>query len=465
MVKKVSIIFLLLFVHFSAVEVRGYEEPLEAKIQSIIKERVDKYNQDFGIVVGIVSEKGSKIIGYGKLNKKGSRDVDGNTLFELGSITKTFTAVLLADMVERGELGLDDPIDKFLPGSVKPPTWNGKKITLLDLATHTSGLPNTPDNSVKPQDDMPGYENYSEQQLYDFLSHYTLTRAIGSKVEYSNMGMGLLGHILSLKAGLPYDELVIRRICAPLGMNSTLRALPKGLRERMAVGRYLDGQESKGWEMPPVFAGAGGLRSTAGDMIKYLAANLGLLKSPLSAAMQKTHEEKKNIRGEVLKIGLAWFVIRKDDLKILIHEGGTEANSSFIAFDPQEKIGVVVLSNSNSVISDIGLYALTGGKFDLLQLGDYKTPEAVLLDAAVYDDYVGTYQTTPNFFITITRENDRLFGQGTGQPRFELFPQSENTFFLKAVMATITFVRDSQGKVIQAIIHSSEGDEVSTKIK
>jgi len=444
-------------------ETSGQNPVLEAKIKNIIKERVDKYNKNFGIVIGIVNGNGSTVFGYGKSSKESGREVDGNTLFELGSVTKTFTAILLADMVERGTLNLDDPIEKFLPKSVTVPTRNNKKISLFHLATHTSGLPGTPDNSGR-KDDKPGYVGYTEAQLYKFLSGYTLPRDIGSKFEYSNMGMGLLGHLLSRKAGRSYDELVIERICKPLEMKYTRRKLSPAMKSRMTVGYYLDGQASKGWQMPVVFAGAGGLRSTANDMIKFLAANIGLVKSPLWPAVQKTHVGQKNIKGDALKVGLAWLVIHKDDVNILLHTGGTEANSSFIAFDPKKKTGVVVLSNSNSILTDIGLYALTG-KREILKLGDYKAPESVQVDPAVYNDYVGQYQTTPTFFITVTTENGRLFAQGTGQPKFELFPETGTKFFLKAVRGTVTFVKDSEGKVIKAIIHSSEGEEVSKKIK
>jgi D-alanyl-D-alanine-carboxypeptidase/D-alanyl-D-alanine-endopeptidase len=177
-------------------------ESIEPKIMEVVKERVDKYGKRFGIVVGIINEKGSKILSYGKLSKDGP-EVDGDTVFELCSVTKVFTAILLADMVERGEVGLNDPLDKYLPESVKVPTWNGKKITLFHLATHTSGLPNTPKTS-SPRENKPGYVDFSVDQLYDFLSNYTLTREIGSQYQYSNLGMGLLGHVLSLRAGIPY---------------------------------------------------------------------------------------------------------------------------------------------------------------------------------------------------------------------------------------------------------------------
>jgi D-alanyl-D-alanine-carboxypeptidase/D-alanyl-D-alanine-endopeptidase len=437
-------------------------ESIESRIREVVKERVDKYGKSFGIVVGIINENGSKIISYGKLSKDGP-EVDGDTVFELCSATKVFTAILLADMVERGEVGLNDPIDKYLPGSVKVPTRNGQKITLLHLATHTSGLPSTPQIS-SPRDDKPGYVDFSVNQLYDFLSNYTLTGEIGSKYQYSNLGMGLLGHILSLRAGKPYQTLIIERICRPLGMESSRFELSPALQSRLARGQYLDGQVAHEFQIPPLLSGAGGLRSTANDMLKFLAANIGLLKSPLYTAMQKTHAGQKSIKGDKLKSGLAWFVIREDDLHILLHGGERPGYRSFIGFDPQKKTGVVVLTNSAQIIMDICLFALTN-KLEVFKLGEFTIPEAVQVDPAVYDDYVGQYQVTPTFIITITKENNRLFGQGTAQPRFELFPESGTKFFLKAVQAKITFVKDSKGNVIKLIVHSADGEEVGIKIK
>jgi D-alanyl-D-alanine-carboxypeptidase/D-alanyl-D-alanine-endopeptidase len=437
-------------------------ETIESRIREVIKERVDKYGKSFGIVVGIINENGNKIISYGKLSKDGP-EVDGDTVFEICSVTKVFTAILLADMVERGEVGLNDPIDKYLPDSVKVPTWNGKKITLLHLATHTSGLPNTP-QVYSPRDDKPGYVDFSVDQLYDFLSNYTLTREIGSKYQYSNLGMGLLGHVLSLRTGEPCRTLIIERICQPLGMKSSRFELSPVLQSRLAQGQYLDGQVAHKHQIPPLLSGAGGLRSTANDMLKFLAANIGLLKSPLYTAMQKTHTGQKSIKGDEFKIGLAWFVIREDDLHILLHGGERPGYRSFIGFDPQKKTGVVVLANSAQIIMDIGFFALTN-ELKVFKLGAYKEPEMVPVDPAVYDDYVGQYQVTPTFIISITKENNRLFGQGTAQPRFELFPESGTKFFLKAVRAKITFVKDSKGNVIKLIVHSADGEEVGIKIK
>ena len=166
-----------------------------AEIQGILQERVDKYKKTVGIVVGVINEEGRKVISYGTLSQGGSREVDGSTVFEIGSITKVFTALLLADMAESGELSLDDPIAKFLPESVKVPSKDDKQISLLHLATHTSGLPRMPDN-FHPADLENPYADYTVEKMYEFLSGYTLTRGIGTRIEYSNYGCGLLGHIL-----------------------------------------------------------------------------------------------------------------------------------------------------------------------------------------------------------------------------------------------------------------------------
>lgn len=150
-----------------------------AEIRKILQERIDQHHKSVGMVVGVVSEEGSKIVGYGKLTQDRSQIPDGDTVFEIGSITKVFTSLLLADMVEHGEVNLNDPITKFLPQSVKVPTKNGREIRLFDLATQTSGLPRLPDN-LAPKDTSNPYADYTVEQMYAFLSSYVLTRDIGA---------------------------------------------------------------------------------------------------------------------------------------------------------------------------------------------------------------------------------------------------------------------------------------------
>jgi len=435
----------------------------ESKIKELIQERVERHHQEFGLIVGIISERGRQFFKYGK-QCRGGKAVEGSTLFELGSVTKVFTSILLADIVSRGKMNLDDPIEKFLPPEVKVPAREDVKINLLHLATHTSGLPNTP-HSKAEEESVPGYVDFSTPKLYTFLSNYTLSRKPGTQFEYSNLGFGILGHLLSLKMGKSYDQLVEERICRPLGMNDTLRELRPEMHERLAVGYFLDGQEAKNFHMPPVLAGAGGLRSSANDMLSFLAANMGLESSSLFNIMQETHKGRFSIRKDVVKVGLSWIVVKEEDLHIVFHGGDTDGYRAFIAFDPEQKTGVVVFANFEDTIDDIGFYALTG-KQEILKLGAYAgEAQQVQVDPRIYDDYIGKYQTTPSFFISVTREGDRLFAQATGQPKFELFPESESTFFLKAVRARIIFERDNSGKVYRLIVRSSEGDEISKKIE
>jgi CubicO group peptidase (beta-lactamase class C family) len=199
----------------SAFPFRVVAEDFTNAIHAFLQQRVEAEKKDVGMVVGIVDEHGSSIVSDGKMDNGTDQEVNGDTLFEIGSITKTFTALLLQDMIERGDMKLDDPVTKYLPESVKMPTRNGKEITLLQLVIHTSGLPENPDNLG------PTWADYSTDQLYAFLSGYKLTDDPGTRYKYSNLGASLLGHVIELKAGTNYESLVADRICRPLEMNST----------------------------------------------------------------------------------------------------------------------------------------------------------------------------------------------------------------------------------------------------
>ena len=179
--------------------------PTDSEIRQILFDRIDVQHQSVGIVVGVIGPEGRRVIAYGQLEKSDPRPLSGDTVFEIGSMTKVFTSLLLAGMVQRGEVALDDPVAKYLPAKVKMPERNGRQITLVDLSTHTSGLPRLPTN-MKPADPNNPYADYTVEQLYQFLSRYQLTRDIGSQYEYSNLGGGLLGHVLALRAGMSYKR-------------------------------------------------------------------------------------------------------------------------------------------------------------------------------------------------------------------------------------------------------------------
>jgi D-alanyl-D-alanine-carboxypeptidase/D-alanyl-D-alanine-endopeptidase len=262
-------------------------------------------------------------------------------IFQIGSVTKVFTALLLADMAERGEVSLSEPAASYLPDDGKSPEG---AATLADLATHTSGLPRLP----------PGLAWYSRLSPRDPYARYPASRfaraarqslrgAYGaSGYEYSNYGFGLLGYLLGLAAGTPYETLVTERICGPLGLRDTTFEVPALSRDRVVQG-YAGRRTVPAWHLGAL-AGAGGLYSTAADMGTFLQACLRPGGSPLEGAIRAALAPRLAIPGG--QIGLAWHLTRLGDHMVTWHNGMTGGFSSMVAFDPARKLGIAALANS-----------------------------------------------------------------------------------------------------------------------
>jgi CubicO group peptidase (beta-lactamase class C family) len=444
-----SLMLLITVVAFSASAQSVSPVPADVEIRKILVQRIDESKQAVGIVVGVVEPSGRRIVSYGALAKDDKRPLDGNTIFEIGSITKVFTSLLLADMVERGEVALTDPISKYLPANVKVPERNGRSITLQDLSNHTSGLPRLPAN-LGMKDQTNPYADYTVDQLYQFLSSYTLPRDIGSQYEYSNLGGGLLGHVLTRRAGMDYEALVRSRITGPLKMSSTAIALSTDMRARFAAGHNETLTPVSNWDLPTL-AGAGALRSSTNDLMNFVSANLGLTESPLAPAMARMLTVRRSTGGPGVDIALGWHIFTSGGRDIIWHNGGTGGYRTFIGFDPKARVGVVVLSNTSTTlgVDDIGRHLLDPASplvpvtSPLLQPA--KTHTEITMDPKKFDAHVGRYQFTPEVTLTITREETHFFGQLTGQPKFEMFAEADHDFFLKAVDAQIKFEVDSSG--------------------
>lgn len=311
------------------------------------------------MVIGLIDEHGSKVFAAGKLDNGTEAEVGADSLFEIGSITKVFTALLLRDMVDRSQMQLKDAVKQFLPLSVKVPTHGEKKITLLHLATHSSGLP--PDPKLwKSSENI--YANYSAEALYGFLSDYALQCDPGAEVEYSNVGMALLGQAIALKADKDYESLAIERICSPLGLASARITLTPELRKRLAIGHNKSGEPVADWTFN-VYGAAAGLHSTANDLLKFLSMNIGLAESELTPTIDRAQQI---YRSEVPRFGnlaLGWMDRDQSDQigsKIWVHAGGTGGCDTFIGFDKTHRRGVVVLSNQVGIMQSepIGLLLL-----------------------------------------------------------------------------------------------------------
>jgi CubicO group peptidase (beta-lactamase class C family) len=403
------------------------------------------------------------VVVYGTLNQGDARPLNGDTIFEIGSATKVFTSLLLADMVQRGEVALADPVAKYLPAEVKVPERGGRAITLVDLSTHTSGLPTMPTN-FNPKDPANPYADYTVDQLYQFLSSYQLTRDIGSKFEYSNLGVGLLGQALARRAGMDYEALVRSRITIPLGMSSTGITLSPEMKARLALGHNDKLVTVPNWDLPAL-AGAGALRSSANDMLTFLAANLGYVKSPLAPAMAAMLSVRRPTGApELGEIGLGWLITKPSEDEIVWHNGGTGGYRSYIGYDAKTRVGIVVLSNTFTLagIDDIGMHLLDSHAPLLPAPKEHKE---ITVDARIFDGYVGQYQLAPNFILTITREGDQLFAQATGQGKAQIYPESEREFFYKVVDAQITFETDAKKRATGLTLHQNGANMPAKRIE
>lgn len=432
----------------AAASVAAQNAPSDSAVRAILKERVDA-GRMAGVAVGFVSgDNQRRVIAYGP--NAGVQPLDGNAVFEIGSITKTFTAAILADMVKKGEVALDDPVAKYLPPGTVVPARDGKQITLLELATQTSGLPRMPGNFA-PKDGENPFADYTVQQMYDFLKGYALPRGIGEKYEYSNLGVGLLGHALALRAGKDYETLVTERVLGPLRMNNTRIVLTKAMQQRLAPGHTAAGSPAKNWDLPTL-AGAGALRSTVNDMLTYVRANADSASKPLGSTLAMTHGVRRPV-SPVMTIGLAWHRVKTPAGRTLVwHNGGTGGYASFAGYDEATGQGVVVLANSARGADEIGFHLLDAS-IPLPPLP--KVRKEVALSAESLDKYLGTFELAPQFALVITREGAQLFAQATDQPRFPLFAESESEFFLKVVDAQVSFTRDSTGVVTGLVLHQN----------
>jgi CubicO group peptidase (beta-lactamase class C family) len=307
--------------------------------------RIDGAKHGTGAVVGLLTPQSRSFVTYGGISLGGPAPT-ADTVFELGSITKVFTAFLLADMVERREVSLNDPVKKFLPASVKVPSRGGKEILLVDLATHTAGLPRDSVEVDLNRDDS-AYTGYTANDLYAFLGSHKLARNPGTQpADYSNVGYGLLGHALELRAGISYEELLRQRLLEPLGMTSTSITVNADQKSRLAIGH-----NSRQLPIPPwaggIIESTGAAKSTASDMLKFGAAVLDP-RSPMRAvfarmtSVQRKTEESRNQQA------LGWGMFKLGSNAIVAHSGGTLGFESRLLVDTTRKRVVIAWANGRS---------------------------------------------------------------------------------------------------------------------
>jgi CubicO group peptidase (beta-lactamase class C family) len=315
---------------------------LDKKVDSLVTPFMRKGNT-VGLSIGVLENGQMHIYSYGETAKDNQLVPDGNTLFEIGSITKTFTATLLAYFVQQGKLDLDDPVNKYLPDSIANLRYNGKPITLRSLANHSSGLPRLPGNFNVQSDPVNPYSSYDDEQLFSFLAHFTPTREPGAQYEYSNLAMGLLGVILERISGKSYETLLKEIIWQPLHMNNTTITLTKTDSAKFSLGYNLSLDPVHSWEFQSL-AGAGAIRSCINDLLLYAKAQAGKDSSVLSKAIQRTHE--LTFESGQHKIGLGWHIFNQKGKNYIAHDGQTGGYCSSIIIETVSGRAVVILTNA-----------------------------------------------------------------------------------------------------------------------
>jgi serine-type D-Ala-D-Ala carboxypeptidase/endopeptidase len=423
---------------------------LRDKIDPLAQRLVDDGNV-VGLTIGIVRNGEKQILAYGETAKGSGKKPAGRTVYEIGSATKAITGVLLADMVRRGEVKLDAPLQSLLPSDVELDVCEDKPITLEHVATHTSGLPRLPDN-FSPEDSKNPYADYTAERMHDFLRKHKLRRPPG-EYEYSNLGMGLLGYELARSQDTTYEKLFIERIAKPLGMKDTRLTLNGDQRKRLAKPYDAALKLDKNWDIPTL-AGAGGLHSTAVDMLKFIEANLTDDDEPLTQTFKLSHE-KRHTMDDDLAMGLGWHIAR--DGVTRWHNGMTGGYASWVSVVPQLDLGVVVLANTATMkVTELGeqLTRVACG----IEVKPPKRREPIAVAVETLKSYEGTYAITPDFALTVTVEEGKLMVQATNQQKFEVLAESPTEFYYTVVDAQLTFEPGKNGKAARVILHQNGQD-------
>jgi CubicO group peptidase (beta-lactamase class C family) len=325
-------------------------------IRDLLKKAVGSGEKVAGMIAVVVDEAGTRTATFGSSGVPGLA-LDRDTVFEIMSITKVLTSLILADMASRGEVALDDPVEKYMPATVHL-RHVGRPITLLDLATYTSGLPNMPGNLPPDWWASPKAMNdYTTDMLYEFLTSYVPKYEPGTHYEYANLSFGLLGIALARRAGKSYEELLIERVCHPLGLSHTRIALSADMQKHLAQGHDVKLKPAPLWDFPAM-PGAGTVRTNAKDLTAFLKACMGRMQTPLNTSLAQLLQTRRPTSLAGTEAGLGWFISSNKDEQIVWKSGLSLGCNTYIGFSTQSRRGALVLSNFLWNPIDAGTIAL-----------------------------------------------------------------------------------------------------------
>lgn len=409
------------------------------------------------VSVGVVQPGGTLLVHGGTLAPDLSAAPSDRTLYEIGSITKVFTGLLLADAVVRGEVTLDTTLSTLLPPDVVLPDGAGDRITLRMLSTHTSGLPRIP-VEIPADDYRDPYARYGETELWATLCRVKLDFPPGEKASYSNLAAGLLGTLLARRAGVSFETLLAERIARPLGLVDTGVAVPERDQARRAPPFTSAGQPWTPWDFKAL-AGAGGIRSSLADMVRFATVMLQPKGHPLEAAIElawtkQTLKQSLTPGGQ----GLGWMVA--GDGRTRWHNGMTGGFHAALFVNRDLGIATVLLSNrSHPAGTEIAEELVRRAAGLPERVAPNRDRAEVALTIEQLDRCVGTFRLAPQFALTFERQNLALFLTPTGQPQSRLFSASPDTFFSRLVLADVVFELPADGGPATAVVLKQNGRE------
>ena len=391
-------------------------------VRAALEQRFNGDRTGACIAAGVIDDS-SIATAYYCADRNSQRPYDEHTAFEIGSVTKSMTAALLAEFIARGEVALNDPIAKLLPPGTNVPSFDGREITIGEIVTHTSGLPAVPAQYRAPDMNNP-YASVTERDLLDALAATQLTREPGSKWEYSNFAMMVLSYALAKRSGKDYETLLRERLLVPLGMNETYVA-QRPPHVRLTQGHLPNAMPAVPWDFPFDMAGVGGVRATLPDMLRYLEGQLGTRESAITPALARTQEQVASVGGR--RMGMNWNLSTRNGHTLISHEGGTGGYSSFAAFDRTAKRAVVLLSDT--ALTSIGGLGSLGW-----HLLDPSSPTGVprvvaTAGAKLIDALIGKYRLQGGLGMELRHNGSSLTIQADGQAEFEMGYDSAGDFY------------------------------------
>lgn len=286
-----------------------------------------------GVALALIDGESEQTISYGLADKSTQSPVTEHTIFELASVTKVFTTTALALHVLKGDMALDDPVINYIP-ALSNQHGAIKKVTLLELATHTSSFPRVGGD----------WHLGGARKIFLFLEKWHPQVKIGTRYAYSNLAFGLLGYALENVERKTYEEVIRENILLPLGMESTFTQVPSSHASEYAQGYTHEGKMAKR-RQPGYIPGSGALRSTSKDMLRFLKANMGLAgPEKLQEAMKLAQKPYYKVR-EHFEMGLGWQRFEHEGTLIIDKNGGLAGFTSYIGWIPGKRLGVVILTN------------------------------------------------------------------------------------------------------------------------